>query len=93
MNEYLSSVIVIFIMQYFPQTISFDDLTLRERKDKERRTDRIRDLPTTQLNDLRIKNKRSKFDLSLWQKKIVIIQVVFAHLNLVSFLCGTLRHS
>ena len=89
MNEYLSSVIVIFIMQYFPQTISFDDLTLRERKDKERRTDRIRDLPTTQLNDLRIKNKRRKFDLSLWQKKIVIIQVVFAHLNLVSFLCGT----
>ena len=56
MNEYLSSVIVIFIMQYFPQTISFDDLTLRERKGKERRTDRIRDLPTTQLNDLRIKN-------------------------------------
>lgn len=56
MNKYLSSVIVIFIMQCFPHTISFDDLTLKEGKDKERRTDRIRDLPTTQLNVLRIKN-------------------------------------
>lgn len=43
-------------MQCFPHIISFDDLTLKEGKDKERRTDRIRDLPTTQLNDLRIKN-------------------------------------
>ena len=38
-----------------------------------------------------LKTKEGNSTFKSLAKKIVIIQVVFAHLNLVSFLCGTLQ--